>query len=118
MRQFQDLANVLEDAAAAIREMIDAYDRAGMKLPHEPDISLADMGLSVRAVRVCDYEGVRTIRQLAAKTEMEVLSWRNCGDTTLAELRAVLNRCGRAFRGGRRLTLKERFDMHRNDENA
>ncbi len=57
-------------------------------------MSLADLKLSVRATNCLETEHIRTVRDLVARTEDELLEVRNFGDTTLAEVKERLASLG------------------------
>jgi len=77
-------------------------DWCGEYQPAAPsgDEPVSSLRLSVRARKVLEKAGVRTIAELIDTTPAEIMCWRNAGETTLDEIRAVL-----AERG---LGLKER----------
>ncbi len=54
--------------------------------------SLAEVGLSVRAVNTLENSGVLTVGELAAKTRDQLFAIDNFGDQTLSECRALLAR--------------------------
>ncbi len=47
------------------------------------DRSIKKLAIDVRALNILDREGVKTIRQLANKTEAEVSDYRNMGEGTM-----------------------------------
>ncbi len=71
--------------------------------PHEPldaelerklDMSLAELELSVRATNCLESEGITTVRHLVSRSEDQLLTVRNFGETTLKEVRAKLHEIG------------------------
>lgn len=50
--------------------------------------------LSVRATNVCQQLGIRTIRDLIEKTPAEIFAVKQCGWTTLNEIRQELLKLG------------------------
>ena len=54
-------------------------------------MSLAELELSVRATNCLESEGITTVRDLVSKSEEQLLTVRNFGETTLKEVRAKLN---------------------------
>ena len=73
-----------------------AADRFG-ELPLDAELerkltmSLAELELSVRATNCLESEGITTVRDLVSKSEDQLLTVRNFGETTLKEVRAKLN---------------------------
>jgi hypothetical protein len=65
--------------------------------PAPGDATLHNIGLSVRARKVCIRLGVKTPAELAAKPWQEVLAAKNCGMTTLYEMRDRLAAVGLCF---------------------
>ncbi|VTT98888.1 ---NA--- : : RNA_pol_A_CTD [Gemmataceae bacterium] len=61
------------------------------------ELSLFDAGLTARGRKACFRTGVETLNQLAAKRSRDLRSVRNCGERTMAELRAALARHGLHF---------------------
>lgn len=55
---------------------------------------LSDLNLSVRAMNCLDSENIRTVRELASRTEDSLLEVRNFGETTLNEVREKLSEIG------------------------
>jgi hypothetical protein len=53
-------------------------------------ISVKELGLSSRAFTVLDSAGIKTVRQLSAKSDAELLATRNIGKTILHEIREKL----------------------------
>lgn len=61
------------------------------------DEALGAACASIRARKAVERLGVKTLVELARKTENEVLAVRNCGVVTLGELRKVLHAHGAGF---------------------
>jgi DNA-directed RNA polymerase subunit alpha len=76
------------DGAAAERYG-DAHVDA--ELERKLNMSLAELELSVRATNCLESEGITTVRDLVSKSEEQLLTVRNFGETTLKEVRAKLN---------------------------
>jgi DNA-directed RNA polymerase subunit alpha len=73
-----------------------AADRFGempldAELERKLTMSLAELELSVRATNCLESEGITTVRDLVTKSEDQLLTVRNFGETTLKEVRAKLN---------------------------
>ena len=64
------------------------YERDHHKKEDSPilDKKLVDCGLSVRALGVCKWNGIETLRGLTQISKIDFLKLRNCGKTTLAEV--------------------------------
>src|SRR5947208_578122 len=58
------------------------------------NMSLAELELSVRATNCLESEGITTVRDLVSRTEDQLLTVRNFGETTLKEVRAKLHEIG------------------------
>ena len=75
-------------------------DAARSLEPHDAELerklnmSLAELELSVRATNCLESEGITTIRELVSRTEDQLLTVRNFGETTLKEVRGKLNDLG------------------------
>jgi DNA-directed RNA polymerase subunit alpha len=76
------------DGAAAERYG-DAHIDA--ELERKLNMSLAELELSVRATNCLESEGITTVRDLVSKSEDQLLTVRNFGETTLKEVKAKLN---------------------------
>ncbi len=61
------------------------------ELERKLNMSLAELELSVRATNCLESEGITTVRDLVSKSEDQLLTVRNFGETTLKEVRAKLN---------------------------
>lgn len=94
------LANQLEQSAAVIRELCDALDLAGSKLP-EPGIlsmSVDDLDLYVRGRKCLRRLGITTVGQLVQKSGKELLKVKNLGITSLNQIREHLADVGLKLR--------------------
>lgn len=58
------------------------------------NMSLAELELSVRATNCLESEGITTVRDLVSRSEEQLLTVRNFGETTLKEVRAKLHEIG------------------------
>ncbi|MEO6598074.1 MAG: DNA-directed RNA polymerase subunit alpha C-terminal domain-containing protein [Planctomycetota bacterium] len=70
--------------------------------PNNPDPSrrpISELDLSVRSRRIVDLLKIRTIGDLAQKTEAELLACPNFGQTSLNEIRTKLDEFGMSLRG-------------------
>ncbi|MFY9344586.1 MAG: DNA-directed RNA polymerase subunit alpha C-terminal domain-containing protein [Planctomycetota bacterium] len=70
--------------------------------PNSPDPSrrpISELDLSVRSRRIVDLLKIRTIGDLAAKTEAELLACPNFGQTSLNEIKTKLDEFGMSLRG-------------------
>jgi DNA-directed RNA polymerase subunit alpha len=70
--------------------------------PNNPDPTrrpISELDLSVRSRRIVDLLKIRTIGDLAAKTEAELLACPNFGQTSLNEIKTKLDEFGMALRG-------------------
>jgi DNA-directed RNA polymerase subunit alpha len=85
----------LKDAAAS-RDMF--YDEEAQKrqdrLSQVLNIPVADFELSVRSRNCLQKMGVRTLGDLTRTTEQELLASKNFGETSLVEIRDMLNSKG------------------------
>ncbi len=61
------------------------------ELERKLNMSLAELELSVRATNCLESEGITTVRDLVSKSEDQLLTVRNFGETTLKEVRAKLH---------------------------
>jgi DNA-directed RNA polymerase subunit alpha len=70
--------------------------------PNSPDPSrrpISELDLSVRSRRIVDLLKIRTIGDLANKTEAELLACPNFGQTSLNEIKTKLDEFGLSLRG-------------------
>ena len=70
--------------------------------PNSPDPlrrPVSELDLSVRSRRIVDLLKVRTIGDLATKTEAELLACPNFGQTSLNEIKTKLDELGLSLRG-------------------
>lgn len=63
---------------------------------------LSTQGLGVRARKVCVRMGVKTVGELAEKTESDITSQRNAGEWTVADINALLARFGLELRSDKK----------------
>lgn len=88
----RELGEVAEPAEA-VEDMPD---------PQSPDPSrrpITELDLSVRSRRIVDLLKIRTIGDLAQKTEAELLACPNFGQTSLNEIKTKLDELGMSLRG-------------------
>jgi len=64
---------------------------------HKLDMSLAELDLSVRATNCLESEGITTVRDLVSRSEDQLLTVRNFGETTLKEVKNKLSDHGLAL---------------------
>jgi DNA-directed RNA polymerase subunit alpha len=64
------------------------------ELERKLNMSLAELELSVRATNCLESEGITTVRDLVSRTEDQLLTVRNFGETTLKEVKAKLHEIG------------------------
>lgn len=64
------------------------------ELERKLTMSLAELELSVRATNCLESEGITSVRDLVRKTEDQLLTVRNFGETTLKEVKAKLHEIG------------------------
>lgn len=60
-------------------------------LSHKLEMSLAELDLSVRATNCLESEGITTVRDLLNRSEDQLLTVRNFGETTLREVKNKLS---------------------------
>ena len=64
------------------------------ELERKLGMSLAELELSVRATNCLESEGITTVRDLVSRSEDQLLTVRNFGETTLKEVKAKLQEIG------------------------
>ncbi len=64
------------------------------ELDRKLNMSLAQLELSVRATNCLENEGMSTVRDLVSRSEEQLLTVRNFGETTLKEVRSKLEELG------------------------
>jgi len=64
------------------------------ELERKLGMSLAELELSVRATNCLESEGITTVRDLVSRSEEQLLTVRNFGETTLKEVKAKLHEIG------------------------
>ena len=67
--------------------------------PEILDRSIDELDLSVRSRRCMERLGVRTVRELINKTEVELMAAKNFGMTSLNEIKRKLTELGLSLRG-------------------
>ncbi len=72
----------------------DAEDEVVMKTV----VSVAELDLSVRASNCLENANIKTVNELVAKEEDELLELKNFGKTTLVEIKKKLNQLGLSFK--------------------
>ena len=70
------------------------YGPIDLELEETLNKSLAELNLSVRATNCLESEGITTVRDLVGRSEDELLTVRNFGETTLVEVRERLDALG------------------------
>ena len=70
------------------------YGPVDLELEETLNKSLAELNLSVRATNCLESEGITTVRDLVGRSEDELLTVRNFGETTLVEVRERLDALG------------------------
>jgi DNA-directed RNA polymerase subunit alpha len=75
---------------------MDGYRDSGFdaELERKLNMSLAQLELSVRATNCLENEGMSTVRDLVSRTEEQLLTVRNFGETTLKEVSSKLQELG------------------------
>ncbi len=82
-----------DNALQGMAELI-GYGPVDLELEEILNKSLAELNLSVRATNCLESEGITTVRDLVGRSEDELLTVRNFGDTTLVEVRERLDTLG------------------------
>ena len=82
-----------DNALQGMAELI-GYGPVDLELEETLNKSLAELNLSVRATNCLESEGITTVRDLVGRSEDELLTVRNFGDTTLVEVRERLDTLG------------------------
>jgi DNA-directed RNA polymerase subunit alpha len=74
----------------------DGYREAPLdaELERKLSMSLAELELSVRATNCLESEGITSVRDLVSRSEEQLLTVRNFGETTLKEVKAKLHEIG------------------------
>lgn len=85
--QYAELGNQIH-AQPRVSSGIDAALEAKLNL------QINDLRLSVRAGNCLENEGVRTVRDLVQRNEVQLMEMRNFGETTLTEIREKLKEIG------------------------
>jgi DNA-directed RNA polymerase subunit alpha len=85
----------LKDAEASLTMFVDEDQRRKTRAHDEVlQLSISNFELSARSRHVLEKLGVRTLGDLAARTEQDLLEFRNFGETSLDEIRELLSRNG------------------------
>ncbi|QDT37502.1 DNA-directed RNA polymerase subunit alpha [Stratiformator vulcanicus] len=81
---------------AGLKQMMDqtGYAPVDLELEEKLGQSLAELNLSVRATNCLESEGINTVRDLVSKSEDQLLTVRNFGETTLTEVNERLREIG------------------------
>jgi DNA-directed RNA polymerase subunit alpha len=82
-----------DSALQGMAELI-GYGPIDLELEETLNRSLAELNLSVRATNCLESEGITTVRDLVGRSEDELLTVRNFGETTLDEVRERLESLG------------------------
>ena len=82
-----------DSALGGMAELI-GYGPIDLELEETLNRSLAELNLSVRATNCLESEGITTVRDLVGRSEDELLTVRNFGETTLDEVRERLESLG------------------------
>jgi len=103
-----EIKNLLDNQHLRIGQAIQAEQSAAVATPpvqppvlsatenyHRP---VSDMELSVRSRKCLQWMGIATMGELAEKTEKELISIQNFGQTSLNEIKTQLERFGLSFR--------------------
>lgn len=93
---------------AGLKGMLEAtgYSPIDLELEDKLNQSLAELNLSVRATNCLESEGITSVRDLVSRTEDQLLTVRNFGETTLVEVRDRLAEIG--LRLGMRIPERSR----------
>lgn len=94
---------------AGLKGMLEqtGYSPIDLELEEKLNRSLAELNLSVRATNCLESEGINSVRDLVSRTEDQLLTVRNFGETTLTEVREQLNQLG--LRLGMRVPERSRL---------
>ncbi len=78
---------------AGLKGMLEqtGYSPIDLELEEKLNRSLAELNLSVRATNCLESEGINSVRDLVSRSEDQLLTVRNFGETTLDEVREQLN---------------------------
>ncbi|WP_437186454.1 DNA-directed RNA polymerase subunit alpha [Planctomicrobium sp. SH668] len=81
---------------AGLKGMLEAtgYSPIDLELEDKLNQSLAELNLSVRATNCLESEGITSVRDLVGRSEDQLLTVRNFGETTLFEVRERLGEIG------------------------
>lgn len=73
------------------------------------DVRVDDLELSVRTIHCFENEGIRTVRDLVAKSEFELIRTPNFGRKSLNEVKEMLNVFGLKLRDTAILSIEEQM---------
>lgn len=81
---------------AGLKGMLEStgYSPIDLELEDKLNQSLAELNLSVRATNCLESEGISSVRDLVSRSEDQLLTVRNFGETTLEEVRGRLTEIG------------------------
>lgn len=102
-QRWRQMAKLLEDAAGMLKCAADSIDRYEALLS-DPRVAMPselhfDCGLSVRARKALCLLGCRTPFDITKLTAENIRKQKNCGETTVLEIRMWLKQFGLAFSG-------------------
>ncbi|MFC1693957.1 DNA-directed RNA polymerase subunit alpha C-terminal domain-containing protein, partial [Candidatus Latescibacterota bacterium] len=75
----------------------EVIDEEKIRIAQLLDVPVDEMELSVRSSNCLKAAGIKHIRDLVARTEPEMLKYRNFGRKSLSELNDVLQKMGLSF---------------------
>ena len=89
---YQQRLEAFEEARESVRRVSKVLDRLAMDVRAEagPDVSVDDLGLSVRAHRGLMRANLLTIRAVAGVSDGDLLQIKNFGRTSLAEVKEAI----------------------------
>jgi DNA-directed RNA polymerase alpha subunit len=98
--EFLHLAVILEKAAIQLRQIGAQNQRLLTLLEHAGYKSqdLKQLGLSIRARRVCVFMGVESLEEFTTKTRDDLREQRNCGPLTIQEISDKMAEFGWKFK--------------------
>ena len=94
VESLRNLSRLLYQASVTMREVADTLERRPLPQLLAIDMELRESKMSVRGRKICNYARVKTLRELATKTEAELRAIKNCGDYSIAEFRELLSEHG------------------------
>jgi DNA-directed RNA polymerase subunit alpha len=87
----------LRQMADAMEAMADAVGEAEAMMPTADRVD--QLGLSVRSRKTLGRMGIHFLIELTEKTADDLLEWRDCGATSVNEIREMLSSRGLSFKG-------------------